>query len=231
MNEFSQTIIIDLGGSIIVPDNLKINFLKRLRKFILKSLKGKNRFVIVTGGGAVARKYIQAASKISKPSDFEKDRLGIEATRTNACLLDIVLGKKARWISWNEDFEKAIHSHYPVLIFSGWKPGFSTDYCAVYLADRFGIDKIIVASKISYLYDKDVEKYKNAKPIKEIKWKDYLKLIDSKWSPGMKAPVDPVASRLASRRKIEAIIVKGNNLVNLGRVIKGEKFQGTVINV
>ena len=87
MDSNSDTIVIALGGSIIVSRSIQVRFLKQFRKFILKFIKQGKRFVIVAGGGSIARNYQAAASDIVKLSDEDQDWLGIHATRINAHLL------------------------------------------------------------------------------------------------------------------------------------------------
>jgi uridylate kinase len=227
-NKQSQTIAIALGGSIIAPDKIQISFLKNFRKFILKFIKQNKKFIIVAGGGATARNYQNAASKILNISDRDKDWLGIHATRDNAHLLRTIF-KNYACPEILDNPHKKIDENYKIFIGSGWKPGWSTDYDMVLLAKRFSADKIIIASKIAYVYDDDIAKRKNAKPIKQISWKNYIKLIGSKWKPGMGAPVDPIAAKFAAKSKMKVIVTQGTNLKNLENILLNKKFKGTII--
>lgn len=69
----------------------------------------------------------------------------------------------------------------------------------------------------------------NAWPIKGISWKNYRKLIGSKWIPGLAVPIDPIAAKLAQKLKLSALIIKDPELKNLEKVISGQKFKGTII--
>ena len=44
----NETIIISLGGSLIVPDNIDIDFLKDFKKLILSQVEKGKKFVIIT---------------------------------------------------------------------------------------------------------------------------------------------------------------------------------------
>ena len=90
-----KTVVISLGGSIIVPDRIQVAFLKKFKEFILKFLKKDYKFIIVTGGGSTARNYIKAADRVTKINDEDKDWLGIHATRLNAHLLRTIFKKQA----------------------------------------------------------------------------------------------------------------------------------------
>ena len=59
------------------------------------------------------------------------------------------------------------------------KPGFSTDLDAVLIAKQLNSKKIINLSNIDYAYDKDPNKFIDAKKIESITWKEYRELIPS----------------------------------------------------
>ena len=86
-HKFSKTVVIALGGSIMYPEAIDVLFLKKFRKFILNRLQKGSRFIIVVGGGHIARVYQEAAHKVSKITDADKDWLGIDSTRINAHIL------------------------------------------------------------------------------------------------------------------------------------------------
>lgn len=225
-----KTVLIGLGGSIICPQPGKINtaFLKRFKKLILKLIKRGYRFIIVAGGGKTCRLYQGAAAKIVKLSYEDIDWLGIHATRLNAHLLRTIFRESAYPVVLDEP-KKPIKNNWRLLIAAGWKPGWSTDYIAVLLAKRFKVKKIIDAGNIPFVYNKDLLKYKNASPIKKISWKNYQELVGVNWIPGLAAPIDPIAAKLARKLKIPALIIKGTELKNLEKVILGQKFKGTII--
>jgi uridylate kinase len=61
-----KTIVLSLGGSLIVPDKIDYPFLKKFRELILSFVKRGNKVIIVCGGGKTCRKYNSAAEKIVK---------------------------------------------------------------------------------------------------------------------------------------------------------------------
>ena len=218
-----QTIVISLGGSIIVPDEIRTDFLKKFKTLILKLLKKNYRFIIVTGGGKTCRKYQKAASIVSSLTDEDKDWLGVHSARLNAHLIRTIFKKQAYPVVLDSP-HKTIKKKHKLFIASGWRPGWSTDYCAVLLAKRFKVKKLINASNIDYVYDK------NKKDLKTISWPKYRKLIGAKRTPGMNVPFDPVASKIAQKSKIEVIILRGTNLKNTEKALTGKKFKGTIIS-
>lgn len=242
----SKTILISLGGSIICPKpgKIDIKFLKRFKDLILRFCNNNFRFIIVTGGGKTCRFYQAAAKEIGKISNEDLDWLGIHATKINAHLLRTIFKKIAYRVVLDNP-KKPVPKKWKLLIASGWRPGWSTDYITVLLAERFGIKEFINAGNVPFVYNKDPFKYKNpalggnlvscfarnknAVLFKNISWRDYRKIIGSKWAPGFSSPIDPIAAKLAQKLKIRALIIKGTELENLKKVIIGKKFRGTII--
>ncbi|MBI2656864.1 UMP kinase [Candidatus Woesearchaeota archaeon] len=219
--------VISLGGSLIFPDDLDKIFLMKFRKIIQKHAKKGRKFIIICGGGKLARSFQQAASKKRKLSNEELDWLGIHATKINAHLLKSIFGNNA------EDFivgnpNAKINFKKSILVAAGWLPGWSTDYDAVMLAKNIGIREVINMSNVDYVYDKDPRKNRDAKKIEKISWNGYNKLISKKWKAGMNVPFDPVAAKEAQKSKMKVNII-GSDLKNFENLLNGKKFRGTVI--
>ncbi len=159
------------------------------------------------------------------------DWLGIHATRFNAHLLRTIFWKEACPVVFDSPFKKVKKDFLKksIIIASGWRPGCSSDWPTVMLAKRFKAKEIINASNISFAFDKDPKKYKDAKAIKNISWPDYQKIVGTKWIPGLSTPFDPIASALAHKLKIRVLIVKGTDLEEVERAITGKNFKGTTI--
>lgn len=222
-----KIIVLSLGGSIIVPDKIDVNFLKKFRKTII-SLLPKYKFIIVCGGGKVCRDYISAAKNIKKLNDEVYDVLGIKLTEANAQLILSILYDVSH---------KEIHPNYNkeikfenVLIGCGFLPGTSTDYDAVMFAKNHNSDTVINLSNIESVYDKDPKKYKNTKKIKKISWKNFRKLVGNKWKAGLNLPFDPVASKKCEQLGIKVAIMDGRNLDNFKNYLERKEFKGTLIN-
>ncbi|OGF69365.1 hypothetical protein A2930_03755 [Candidatus Giovannonibacteria bacterium RIFCSPLOWO2_01_FULL_45_34] len=227
--KFGKVIIIALGGSIIHPKGVDARFLKEFRKFILKYAARGKRFIIITGGGSTARDYQKAASAVTKLGNEDKDWIGIHATRLNAHLLRTIFFREAAPVVIDQRF-KIKKLKYQITIASGWKPGWSTDYVGLQLAEDFNIGEVIIAGNIAHVYDRDPGKFKNTEMFKKISWAHYRKLIPADWIPGSHAPVDPVGARLADKKKLKAIIIKGTDLKNFDALLAGKDFKGTIIS-
>ncbi len=222
--------IISLGGSLIVPEIGIIDwqFLKKFRKLILERIKKGDKFFIISGGGATARNYIKSANKINKISRNDQDWLGIHSTRLNAHLLRTIFSDVAQPnIIKNPSYRLPIKNK--VIIAGGWKPGWSTDYVATLIAQEYNIKKIINLSNIDYVYEKDPKKYKNSKKIKNIIWPEFIKIVGTKWDPGLNAPFDPIASQKANQLNIEVAVLNGKKINNLLNYFENKNFAGTTI--
>ncbi|PID51724.1 MAG: UMP kinase, partial [Candidatus Moraniibacteriota bacterium] len=222
-----------LGGSLIVPDEINVPFLKEFRDLIVAQIEQKQqRFLFITGGGRTARCYAKAAGEVcDHVSNEDKDWLGIHATRMNAHLIRTVFCDYAHpRINTNpHDLEDFHQTTKPVMVAAGWKPGFSTDYDTALLTRYLGIKKVINLSNIDYIYDKDPNKFPDAQKIEELSWKEYRAMNATEWIPGLNVPFDPVASEFAEKEDIEVVTMKGTNLENLAAYLNDEKFEGTVI--
>jgi uridylate kinase len=223
-------VVISVGGSIIAAGNIDTDFLKSFRKLILEFSAEGNRVFIVAGGGKPARDYIEAAKEIVPSSSQEDlDWLGIRATMINAELVRTVFGKAAYEKVVSDPTEK-ISTPKKLLVASGWKPGWSSDYDAVLLAENFGVKTVVNLTNVDYVYDKNPKKFSDAKPLKKLTWEDMKKLVGDKWEAGLNAPFDPIASKLACALKLRVVILNGKNLENFSNFLHGREFTGSVIS-
>jgi len=225
----AKPIIISLGGSIIVPKEIDLAFLKGFRAMVEKYISKGRRFIIVSGGGHTCRLFQRAAAEVAKLDKEDLDWLGIHATRLNAHLLRAIFRKHANPVVLKDPTSSGIVFKEKILLAAGWKPGFSTDYDTVILAKRFGASTILNLSNQDYVYTKDPLKHKDATPIKAISWKEYRKIVGDRWDPGMNVPFDPVASKKAEQYGMTVVMLNGTNLKNLDELLSGRKFKGTVI--
>lgn len=212
-----------------MPDQINTHFLKGFKDLILKHLRKGRRFFIITGGGKTARVYQKAADEVGALTKEDLDWLGIHSTRLNAHLIRTIFRREShKRIITNPRNHKEPFGE-KIMVAAGWRPGWSTDYIAVSLARKYGIQNIINMSNIDYVFDKDPKLHQNAKRIEEISWPEFRKIVGNKWDPGLNLPFDPVASRLAERLKLKVMILNGHNLRNLSRLLNDEPFKGTTI--
>jgi len=223
-----ETIVISLGGSLIIPGEIDVIFLKAFKELILSFVKLNKRFVLITGGGKICRKYNTAAGEISEVSSDELDWLGIYSTRFNAEFVRLIFNEYA-------DKDIILDPMLPlefsksIIIGGGWKPGNSTDLVAVSIARNIGAKKIINLSNTDYVYDKDPKTNPDAKKLEKVSWAEYRALIPKEWNPGLNSPFDPIASEMAEKEGITVVTMNGKNIENLEKFLNGEEFAGTTI--
>jgi uridylate kinase len=221
--------VISLGGSLINPGQVDTAFLKNFRRLILAEAKKGNRFILITGGGALCRQYQNSLRSLANPTGADLDWLGIYTTRFNAQLVRLMFGKLSNPKVVEDPNTKVIFKE-KILLAGGWAPGRSTDDDAVRLAKIYGGTTVINLSNIDYVYTKDPRKFKDAKKIENISWANFRKIVGNKWDPGKNAPFDPTAARLAQKLGLKVIIANGKNLKNLENILAQKNFIGTTIN-
>ncbi len=228
-----KRIIISVGGSLIVPNGgIATDFLKKLNTFIRDELAKdpKRQFFLITGGGATARHYIDAGRDVvgHELTAEDMDWLGIHGTNLNAHLVrtifrDIAHPKVIR----HYDIIRKVYE--PVVVASGWKPGWSTDYCAVLLCEDYGVRTVINISNIEQVYDKNPREFPDAKPFTKLTWDQLRKIVGDTWKPGLNAPFDPVAAKKAQELDVKVVVMSGADFGNVSNYLEGRKFTGTVI--
>ena len=224
-----KTFIISLGGSLIVPEEIDVKFLKAFRSLIINQIKKGSRFIISPGGGKTCRNYQAALKNIAQPPPEDLDWIGLYINNFHAKLLRLIFKDFAEAKIANNP-NKKFHFSKPILIGSGgWKPGRSSDDFSVRLAKIYKAKTVINLSNIDFVYDKDPRKFKTAKKIKSISWNNFLKIIGTRWQPGENIPFDPTAAKFAQKYGLKVIIVNGKNLTNLKRILNNKAFQGTTI--
>ena len=227
--------VLSVGGSIIAPDKVNTQFLSEFLTKIKDYLTDNQdtKLIFVCGGGAPARAYQQAyravITDVAKQNSNAQDWIGIRATHMNAELVKAILGDLCTDSIVTNPTAEDIKFSGRVLVAGGWKPGFSTDTDAVYLAIRFGAKQVINLSNIAKVYTDDPRKNPDAKPIDQISWEDFRKMVGDDWVPGKNAPFDPIASKMAQESDIKVICADGRNIENTLAILEGSKFQGTVI--
>ena len=224
-----RIVVLSLGGSLIIPDDVNVKFLKEFRKVILKNTN-KYKFVIVCGGGNIARKYISALREAGINEKLQ-GLSGISATRMNARFMNYF---------FNINPEKGIPHTIKILkkyirkndvIFCGaleYKTNQTSDSTATEIAKKFGAI-FVNLSNVAGLYNKDPKKSKDARLIPKISWIDFFKMAHrEKFRPGQHFILDQTASNIIMKNKIKTYLI-GKNLKEFENFLKNKKFKGTII--
>ncbi len=210
--------VISLGGSVINPGKIDIDFLKKFKEIIIEKSK-EHQFIIVCGGGSIAREYISAGREF-KLNNYKLDVLGIRATELNAELVSSILGvKRSKTI---EELSGTIS------VTNGLFPGITSDFDTAIIAEKVGADVIINISNVKGIYDKDPRKNKDAKLIKKLSIDELIKMANEfELGVGTNFVFDLAAAKIAKRSNIKIIFIKGVD--NLRNILEGKNFEGTVV--
>lgn len=224
-----KTIVISLGGSLIVPKEMDIRFLKRFKKVLQKNYKNY-KFVVVCGGGTIARKYISALKSAGKSKKILSEA-GIRATRENARFMINFFGKESNdTLPMNMEQVKANLSKNSV-VFCGalrFTKNSTSDTTAAKLA-KFIKTPLVNLTNVKGLFSSDPKKFKNAKFIPKISWEKFYKMAASiKYEAGQNFVLDQNASGIIKRYQIPCYIM-GKDLSNLQKLLNNKSFTGTTI--
>lgn len=229
--DMAEITVFDFGGSIVAPDKPDTEFLSRFIPFMKSWLAEDTdrRAIMVVGGGGAARAWQGACRELAPDTPAESlDWVGVTATRLNAELVRALFGELAPDPVVTDPTAKFDFTGR-ILMAAGWKPGFSTDYDAVVLAERFGAQRILMLSNIAQVYDADPRTNPGARPLERLTWTEYRKMAGEEWRPGANVPFDPVATKKAAETGLTVICAAGRDLDNLQAILEGRDFVGTVI--
>jgi len=198
---------------------------------LFKELLGQYHFVVVTGGGPIARYYIKAAREMGVPESL-CDHLGILASRLNARLLVDGLGEYAfPEVPTTIDELKHYFASGKIVAMGGLTPGHSTNAVAAIAAETIQADQFINATDVDGVYTADPSKDPNAKKLDEVTI-DRLTQILSKGdiTAGAYDLMDPLALRIIARSKIPTIIVNGRAPDNVLKALRNESTGTRVLH-
>ena len=223
-----ETIVISIGGSVILSEDTDASFFNEL-KTLLKKLSNNFRIYLVVGGGKTARTYIKLGRELNFKEDF-LDEIGIRVTKVNAKLLANTLEISNKKIPNTTDEAKELKD--PIVVMGGTTPGHSTDMVGAELAEKTAASKFIIATNVDGVYDKDTNKYNDAKQIKEISIKQLIDEYGTDWgAAGKNIVIDGPALEIINRAKIPTFVLNGKRLDELEKAITSQQFDGTIIKI
>jgi len=213
-----------------MPEKIDYKFLNKFKETLRKHYQ-THKFVIICGGGTLARKYISALEKEGK-SKKELSLAGIRATRSNASFMMQFFGKEANDVlPLNMKEIKANLKKNNVIIAGALRftENSTSDTTAANIAHFIKAD-FINMTNVKGLYTADPKKDKKARFIKNISWKDFEKMaLKLKYKAGQHFVLDQRAATLIKKYKITTCII-GKNPSNLEKLLKHKPFEGTLIS-
>ena len=235
MNEHLQKkrVVIKLSGSIFsLPDISKQDnndYYNTFKQYsdALTNLTNYVQPIVITGGGSIARLYINFARKLGL-DEASLDLLGIAISRTNAKLLIASLGNYAYpdVPQSLDDVGRFVESN-KIIVSGGLHPGQSTNATSALIAEKTRASEFINATDVNGIYDSDPRKNNNAQLFDKIQVNKLLNMLLNESSmAGEYDLLDIVALKVIERSKIKTKVILSNptNIIN---TIKGMNYIGT----
>jgi uridylate kinase len=221
-----KTLVVSIGGSVVLSDEADALFLKKLTDLFKKISKEYKLFVIV-GGGKIARRYIQLGRELGFDEDT-LDLIGIDVTRVNARIITNLLGVSNKEVPHTTN--EAMKFDKPIVVMGGTDPKHSTDLVGAELAEKTHAVRFVNATNVDGIYEKDPNKYKDAKQLKEVPIDQLITQYGTKWGvAGKNIFMDEPALEIIKRAKLATSIVNGKRLDQLEKALTGQPFDGTKI--
>ncbi len=209
-------------------------FCQWLAKEIIKAIKGGTQISAVVGGGNIFRGTAAAAHGLERTVG---DYIGMLATIMNALALQAALEKQKQSTRVLSAIEiKDVCEPYirrrairhlekgRVVVFAGGtgNPYFTTDTTAALRALETNCEIIFKATKVDGVYNKDPQKFKDAKKFDHLTFKEAItdKQIEI---------LDNSALSLCMDHKIPILVFNLNQEDNIQKAVAGEKI-GTLIS-
>ncbi len=220
-------IVVKVSGRLLSPPRL--DYLKSLRDSVLEASRSVG-IAIVTGGGSLARSYIDVLRGLGVSEAF-LDVVGIKASRLNALALALTLtpfSPPRALESVEEAVELAFKGLIPVM--GGLQPGQSTNAVALTLAEALKAKLVInMLSGIDGVY-KPPPGFEGSRRLDKLSYTDMEELLRSyPQIAGSYKLLDIVALRVAERSGIKIFFTSGDDPQVITRIVRGEHVDGTLL--
>jgi uridylate kinase len=223
-----KTVVISLGGSILIPELEK----NRIQAYlpVLEKIAARHRLFVVVGGGGGARDYIAVARKLGI-DEGTADEIGILVTRLNATLLIAALGEAAYpKVAESHSEAKKFGESKKIVVMGGITPGQTTDAVAAVLAERVQADVFVNVTSVNGIYDKDPNKYAGAKHHPTLTPHQLLEIVGKGGlGAGSHNVLDIIAARVVERSRIPLVVLDGTRPENLSDALLLGKCDGSIV--
>ncbi|MDP3916676.1 MAG: UMP kinase [Nanoarchaeota archaeon] len=223
--------VLSIGGSLIFRNGkVRVDYIRKLKKLI--DSYSDRKFVIVVGGGSIARVYINALEKFRLSDEF-KGHIGIAITRVNARMVANIFGKHANANNLPKSIKdiRGLLLKHKIVICGAlrYEKDVTTDSTAAKIALGLKAEFINVTN-VKGLYSRDPRKYAFAKFISHINYDDFSRIASKmNYRPGQHFVLDQHAAKIIRDHKIPTYIL-GSSLGNLKKFLDGYNFVGTRIS-
>lgn len=222
--------VVSIGGSVLLTGDDDAGYLGRLAA-LLRRLGEELPLAVTTGGGRTAREYIRLGRQLDL-TEVELDELGIDVTRLHARLLAARVGgtTPAHPPTTLREVVHELGRASPVVL-GGTEPGHTTDAVAALLAVRLRASRMVNATNVDGLYDRDPRTHPDARRIETVSWVEFRRLVHeaATGAAGENFLFDRLGADSLARARIPLAIVQGRDLVALEAAVRGRPFHGTQV--
>ncbi len=223
-------LVIKIGGHLFsTKDGVSVEWIKQAADILREAHSENDKWVVVVGGGVGARAFIEAAKRLGA-DETRCDEIATEVTRIHAALFIQALGEKAYpLVVKNVDDLRAALVGKGIAVAGGFWPGQSTFAVATYCAETIRAERLIVASNVEGIYNKDPKIHSDARILPRLSYAELRKIMaGSPQLAGEYRLIDNVGLSILERSRIKLSIIDGRDVRNIRRAIL-EGYAGTVV--
>jgi uridylate kinase len=225
-------VVLSVGGSLLRSGDVGTD--ARYWAGLVDLLRGAGRLsplLVTTGGGRPAREYIELGRRLGL-TEVGLDELGIEVTRLHAHLLAARLGPPTPPHPPASIREAvAALAHASPVVMGGTEPGHTTDAVAALLAARLGAARLVNATDVDGVYDRDPRGRAGAERHDRLSWAQFRTMVErgTSGAAGQNFPFDRLGAETLARAGVPLLVVDGHDLANVGHALTGRPFVGTFV--
>ncbi|MCL1978912.1 MAG: UMP kinase [Methanomassiliicoccaceae archaeon] len=224
-----EKVVVSIGGSVLIPGKDDPAYIRALAGMI-EEVSRTVQVAVVCGGGRIARYYTETGAELGGTT-HQLDMLGIGATRLNAQLLAVSLGKISSTdipLTAADAAERSTPDN--VVVMGGTVPGHTTDAVATMVAKEMHADRVVNATSVAAVFSDDPRKDPAAKRFSNMTIDELGKIVYKEHGAGKSSVFDPLGVRIAKEERIDILIVDGRNIDELRNAILGKRIEGTFVN-
>jgi len=224
-------VVVSIGGSVLFTGEDDPRYLDGLAK-LLGDLGRDLPLLVTTGGGRTAREYIQLGRTLGL-TEVELDEVGIDVTRLHARILAARVGPPCP-ARPPTSVAEAVHElrHASPVILGGTEPGHTTDGVAALLAVRARAARLVNATNVDGVYERDPNVDPSARRLERLPWSRFREMVHAGTTTraGQNFLFDRLGADLLARAEIPLLVVHGRDLPNLEAAVRGLDFRGSRVD-
>jgi uridylate kinase len=223
-------VVVSVGGSMIAKEKINATLIAKFANSINELRKEGFRFVLVAGGGKIARDYIATAKTLGVENNFVLDEIAITVTRLNALILIQAFDDAFHEVLTDVKRIHEILEANKIPVFGGLIPGFTTDTVAASIAEYIG-GIFVNLSDQEGIFNADPRYSRTAKLIPKMTHEKLMRILARSDSriPGENLILDAFTCMILNRSKITTFVLSMDDLQNFENAVKGLEFKGTII--